>query len=354
MAALGAARDAVGDAVGDAARDAARDAALDAAFTHLVTAFNDLNGPSLVELHSEPSPLEFMRFVARNSPFVIRRAAAHWNATLKWTGAHLVAALDGQTINVAVTPNGNADAPTFSPHHNATLFAKPHEESQFFKDFLTYIVKQESDATFDQTAEVRYAQTQNDNLRDEYSPLFPDAQKDIPFVRIALQRPPDAINLWIGNSRSVTAIHKDNFENIYVQIRGRKHFTLFPPLCQPCMNEKMLPSATYIRHANSSLSLQLDDDAQPVPFATWDPDEPEFHTTQWSSLARPMRVTLEPGDMLYLPAMWYHKVTQSCIPDDEPFVAAINYWYDMEYSGTLYPLASFLRKLGQFPTSEEP
>jgi jumonji domain-containing protein 7 len=58
--------------------------------------------------------------------------------------------------------------------------------------------------------------------------------------------PPDAVNLWIGDSRSVTSIHSgesdnsfarfvngpsapDPYENIYCVIRGKKIFTLFPP-----------------------------------------------------------------------------------------------------------------------------
>lgn len=144
---------------------------------------------------------------------------------------------------------------------------------------------------------------ENDNLRDEYLTLFPDAQKDIPFARIALQKSPDSINLWIGNSHSVTATHKDNFENMFVQIVGRKTFVLLPPLCHPCMNEKQLPPATYVR-TDKGFSLYLDEGSEPVPFATWDPDDPETNATPLSSFARPLRVTLEPGDMLYLPAMW--------------------------------------------------
>lgn len=187
---------------------------------------------------------------------------------------------------------------------------------------------------------------ENDNLRDEYLPLYPDAQKDIPFARISLQKEPDAINLWIGNSHSSTATHKDNFENIFVQVKGRKHFVLLSPLCHACMNEKLLPQATYIR-TDRGLILRPDEQSEPVPFATWDPDRPTKECTPSSHLARPLRVTLEPGDMLYLPAMWYHKVTQSCPLESEGFVVAINYWYDMEFSGTLYPLCTFLRTLSQ-------
>ncbi|EGR44942.1 uncharacterized protein TRIREDRAFT_69362 [Trichoderma reesei QM6a] len=292
---------------------------------NLLNTFNELNPSTVEELFAEPSPLEFMRYVARNTPFVVRGGASTWKATKKWDSAYLRTALEGQSVNVAVTPFGNADAPTFSPEHNATVISKPHEETQQFDDFFTYIIQQETDPAFPLDSEVRYAQTQNDNLRDEYLPLYPDAQRDIPFARIALGKEPDAINLWIGNSRSTTALHKDNFENIFVQIVGRKHFVLLPPLFHACVNEDLVLPATYVRQGEG-FALAVDPDSPLVPLATWDPDEPERNATPLSALARPLRVTLEPGDMLYLPAMWYHKVKQSCPDGGEGFVLAINYW----------------------------
>jgi jumonji domain-containing protein 7 len=55
----------------------------------------------------------------------------------------------------------------------------------------------------------------------------------------------DAVNLWIGNSRSVTALHRDNYENIYVQIIGEKRFVLLSPVEVGCVGEKLFPSASY-------------------------------------------------------------------------------------------------------------
>lgn len=109
----------------------------------------------------------------------------------------------------------------------------------------------------------------------------------------------------------MTALHKDNYENIYVQVQGEKHFVLLPPHCYPCVNEKPLRPGTYSRDSGDGLRLVLDageggqeSEIEPVPFATWDPDYPDDNATPYSGLAEPMRVTLEQGDMLYLPAMW--------------------------------------------------
>ena len=72
----------------------------------LINTYNDLNSCDIEELDGEPSPLEFMRYVARNTPFVVRGAAADWRASQKWNVAHLREALGHVHVNVAITPAG--------------------------------------------------------------------------------------------------------------------------------------------------------------------------------------------------------------------------------------------------------
>ena len=141
---------------------------------------------------------------------------------------------------------------------------------------------------------------ENDNLRSEYVSLYEDVEPDIRFASIALQREPDAINLWIGNDQSTTALHRDNYENIYCQILGSKEFVLLPPVETACVNEQFLPGATY----NACMEIIPDDPPLPIPSAIWDPDRPKENPTRFSHLSRLMRVTLHSGDMLYLPACW--------------------------------------------------
>lgn len=138
-------------------------------------------------------------------------------------------------------------------------------------------------------------------------------------------------------------MHKDNYENIYVQIRGlrgQKHFVLLPPISMPCVNEQRLRKGRYVPK-NIELEVELDGEAEPVPVAIWDPDLPDKLTTRYSALAKPLRVTLNEGDMLYLPAMWYHKVSQTV--GEEGFVCAVNYWYDMDFSGQFWTSYNFMQ-----------
>lgn len=144
---------------------------------------------------------------------------------------------------------------------------------------------------------------ENDNLRFEYQPLFRDIPASIPELTVALAREPDAINFWLGNSASTTSLHRDNYENIYAQIRGSKTFLLMPPLEAACVNEQFLSCATYVREGHR-WSIVRDDQAVKVPVAIWDPDKPEEHATEFSAMSQPYRIRLEEGDMLYLPACW--------------------------------------------------
>ena len=189
---------------------------------------------------------------------------------------------------------------------------------------------------------------ENDSLRTEYEELMHDVPASISFARIALQRQPDAINFWLGNSYSVTQLHKDNYENIYAQVLGQKHFVLLPPVDVAAVGEKFCSTADYEfveapTTGEMELSLRLNESNEKVPFPTWDPDKPHERATKFSDLAFGMRVTLNEGDVLYLPAQWYHQVSQSC--NSAGVCCAVNYWYDMEFSGTFHPAMSFIRNV---------
>lgn len=323
---------------------------MDEAITELITSYNELNSASIIELDQEPSPLEFMRFVAKNTPFVVRGGAKDWKAVRTWSVDHLKETLANEQVNVAVTPFGyvvslfryestnshppatptppppTPPTPPPSSSPNPTKNSSPSPTSSTTSSTKN-TTRTPAPLKFDTPRPVRppspppspplITLTENNNLPHEYPLLAPSVPPSIPFAHIALSPTnptsssppplPDATNLWIGNSRSTTALHRDAYENIYVQIRGRKTFVLLPPACQPCVNETGLKGGTYRRSGDGGLELVLDGDGDggEVPFApVWDPDRPGERGTRWSGLARGVRVVLGEGDMLYLPCLW--------------------------------------------------
>lgn len=93
---------------------------------------------------------------------------------------------------------------------------------------------------------------------------------------------------WIGPARCVTPLHCDYDDNIFAQVWGRKRIFLSPP-----HHEAFL----YTREAN------------PMLFGSpFDPEAPDFERYPLARQALMIEVIVEPGDMLYVPAGWFHQV----------------------------------------------
>jgi hypothetical protein len=93
---------------------------------------------------------------------------------------------------------------------------------------------------------------------------------------------------WLGPARTVTPLHCDYDDNIFAQIWGSKRIFLAPP-----HHGEFL----YTREAN------------PVLFGSpFDPEAPDYEAYPLARQAALVEVIVHPGDMLYVPAGWYHQV----------------------------------------------
>lgn len=93
---------------------------------------------------------------------------------------------------------------------------------------------------------------------------------------------------WIGPARTVTPLHCDYDDNIFAQIWGTKRIFLSPPH----HNEFL-----YTSEANSLLFGS--------PF---DPEAPDFEKFPLARQATMIECIVNPGELLYVPAGWYHQV----------------------------------------------
>ena len=75
------------------------------AMTDMLTAYHELNSDIHI-LYEEPSSLQFMRYVAKNRPFIVRQGCSKWHAVRNWNADYLGEVMKDMPIKVAVTPCG--------------------------------------------------------------------------------------------------------------------------------------------------------------------------------------------------------------------------------------------------------
>ncbi|XP_011342581.1 jmjC domain-containing protein 7 isoform X2 [Ooceraea biroi] len=279
--------------------------------------------------HATFTPLSFYReYVSKNIPLVIRGAVEHWPAVRKWSIPYLREALGDEKIVVAVTPNGYADAIARKDDTEEEFFVMPEERLLTMSEFLDTLENTREDSVF-------YIQQQNSNFINSFHKLWSDTKIEIPWANEAFGKHPDAVNFWMGDKRAITSMHKDPYENIYCVLSGEKNFTLHPPTDLPWIPYANYSSAVYKEREPGKWTIEriVDETSDPeetasstlTPWICIDPLNPDYETYPEYRNAHTLRVTLRAGDVLYLPSLWFHHVTQShaCI--------SINYWYDMEF-----------------------
>lgn len=154
---------------------------------------------------SRLTALEFhRRFVARNTPCILTGALDAWPAMKRWNNIDYISRCLGERkVTIDWTPNGHGDCLT----RDGSYFVTPASETMTFKSF--------SRALADRAGRggVPYLQHQNGNFQSEFEPLWKDVA-ELRIAREAFGAEPDAINLWVGDSRSVSALHRDPYENM--------------------------------------------------------------------------------------------------------------------------------------------
>lgn len=278
-------------------------------------------GGQISELKELPNALEFARdYYAKNTPVIIRGAVAHWPAVMKWTPEYLQSTLNDKVVDVAVTPNGYADG--LAKQDGEEYFVLPMETKMPLSELLQRLD--------DPMGAVHYIQKQNSNFSEDFPELAGDiVSSDLDFAQQCFNKPPDAVNFWLGDERAITSMHKDPYENVYCVISGYKDFILLPPHQLSCVPRRSYPTGIYKQKSCGQYYIEpLMDDEDMQQHTEWvsiDPLAPDMGTYPQYAKARPLRVRVNAGDVLYLPNYWFHHVQQShkCI--------AVNFWYDMEY-----------------------
>jgi jumonji domain-containing protein 7 len=261
-------------------------------------------------------------------------------------------------ITVDATPDGHGDCIRRIRENDHIFFVKPLEREMTLGEFSKQLrrnktIKDPDDTTFAFSKKglsesspdhsptslpddcVVYYSHQNDCLRYELSNLWQSGifPPSIDWAEEAFGTgAPDAVNLWIGNMSSVSSMHKDHYENLFYVLSGEKVFTLCPPADALFLYEQDVPSGCFAyRDGEWMVRPELEEDGRPCA-VKWIVANPlskghDLHHDDYPLLeyTHPIKVRVQAGDLLYIPSLWFHSVTQSCE------TVGVNYWYDMRF-----------------------
>lgn len=144
---------------------------------------------------------------------------------------------------------------------------------------------------------------------------------------------PPIVSIWIGN-RTIASAHHDMSNNIACCMVGRRRFTLFPP--EQIAN--LYPGPLEPTPGGQVVSM--------VDFH--DPDFERFPRFR-DALGVGEVAELEPGDVLFYPAMWWHHVEAL-----DGFNAMINYWWNTSPAFMDTPMTTLLHGLLSLRDRPEP
>jgi hypothetical protein len=117
-------------------------------------------------------------------------------------------------------------------------------------------------------------------------------ENDLVLNHPMFERNPPLVSIWIGN-RTVASAHFDISNNIACCMVGRRRFTLFPP-------EQV--------HNLYPGPLEPTPGGQVVSVVDFDAPDFERYPRFSDALAAGQEAEIEPGDILFYPAMWWHHV----------------------------------------------
>jgi hypothetical protein len=130
--------------------------------------------------------------------------------------------------------------------------------------------------------------------------------------------------MWVGNQATV-APHYDIHDNLACVVAGQREFTLFPPE----QINNLYPGPTLRTPAG-------------VPISMVDIKNPDYNCfpRYKEAVKAGFQATLEPGDAIYIPALWWHGVESL-----KTFNILVNYWWGGNNQGDLSPNDSLLHSM---------
>jgi Cupin-like domain len=213
------------------------------------------------------SPMDFfIDYYARNTPVIMTGLIDHWPAMSRWTLAYLKSICGAQNVEVMWGREGNADYETQS--HN-------YKRAIPFADYVDLIDTSESNDFYIVANNGFLRSEGTQGLLEDFSPLA------------GFQHPLEQKshgNFWLGPKGTVTPLHHDPSNILFMQIWGEKLFKFISPLQTPDIYNDL------------------------GVFSSIDPENPDLARYPLFANCDVIEEVIAPGDVLFIPVGWWHHV----------------------------------------------
>jgi len=229
-----------------------------------------------------PSKKQFLEMWKKYQPFIIEDVATHWDACNKWSNNYLREQCGNKIVSIQAR-----DKDFF---YNDRNFANGegfvNRKEMKFSEYIDYIENEVN------------GKNNNHDLgfylgEGPFEEWFPEIVGDVTYPGYFNRKP--FVQFWYGCSSkghtSTTPLHFDGMHNLFAQIRGRKKLLLFSPSDYLSFYPSIEDSTGYAHHSKVLPHLY---DLELFPKFPWQDK---------------IEVILQPGEILYIPAFWWHHVT---------------------------------------------
>jgi hypothetical protein len=215
---------------------------------------------------------------SRNVPAVVEGWAAAWPPLRSWTPSALARRYGDESVEVMADRDVD---PRYEINHCS------HRHQMPLREFLSWCTGRRSNDAY---------LVANNRLLDRPSmrPLLAELSP-LPEVLDA-DRLAGNTFLWIGPAGTVTPLHHDVDNVLFVQVFGEKKVTLVSPMQSHCVYNRV------------SVYSEVDAEA------------PDLAVHPLFAGVDQLQVTLRPGDVLFIPVGWWHRVESLSVSVSVSFV----------------------------------
>jgi hypothetical protein len=225
-------------------------------------------------------------------PVVIEGGAADWTHGGAWTPARLREVLGDRKVRVA-----SSEHDTFGYGGDQTAYQVEEMEFGQAADLIQRL----------RPSPLRYYLMQQAVPRE-----FPELCRELP-VPPYVDRSRTNPNLWFGTESTETPLHYDVANNLFGQLTGRKRWTVFDP-------------------GQADLVYPRDGDADHRNLSRVSVEEPDLERFPLFARAQGQAGEVGPGDLLFLPAFWWHQVRSLEVS------LSLNFWWSVRLDQLLTPM----------------